>query len=296
MAAALHAGAGFCYNVRMNVTIVGLGLIGGSLAKAAMRAGHSVCAITRTPPTDAPLPVCSVKDGAPFAAQADLVLVALPPAAVVPWIESNAGIFKDGAIVVDATGVKGTVCAALRRFALQDRWTFVGGHPMAGKERNGFAHATANLFDGASMILTPYPSCGRGPLDRLEAFFRGLGFGRVVFTTPEHHDRMIALTSQLAHVVSSAYVRDPLALEHAGYSAGSFQDMTRVARLDPVVWTDLFLANREALSETLGGLIGRLGAFKDALDAADAQTLRNLLAEGRDARLKADGEDRKEAQ
>ena len=274
----------------MNVTIAGLGLIGGSFAKAAVRAGHAVRAVTRTPPQDAPFPVCAVADGAPFVAAADLVLVALPPAAVVPWIEANAGTFKEGAIVVDATGVKGTICAALRPYALQDRWTFIGGHPMAGREVGGFAHASADLFKGASMILTPYPSCGRKPLDLLAAFFQSLGFARTVVTTPEHHDRMIALTSQLAHVVSSAYVRDPLALEHAGYSAGSFHDMTRVARLDPDTWTDLFLANRAALSAVLGGLIDRLSDFKAALDAADAAALRARLAQGRAARLAASGE------
>ena len=273
----------------MDITIVGLGLIGGSLAKAAIRAGHDVRGITRTPPPDAPFPVCTSAEGRPFAAAADLVLVALPPAAVVPWVEAHADVFKDGAVVVDATGVKGSVCAALRRYALQDRWTFIGGHPMAGREVSGFTSSSADLFDGASMILTPYPSCGRRPLDMLEDFFRGLGFGRVVITTPEHHDRMIALTSQLAHVVSSAYVRDPLAQEHAGYSAGSFQDMTRVARLDPDIWTDLFLANSTALSEVLGGVLERLSEFKAALDAGDAEKMRKLLAEGRAARLKASG-------
>ena len=193
-------------------------------------------------------------------------------------------------VVVDATGVKETICDALRKYALQDRWTFVGGHPMAGKEVGGFAHASADLFRNASMILTPYPSCGRKPLDLLDGFFRELGFGRVVFTTPAHHDRMIALTSQLAHVVSSAYVRDPLAPEHAGYSAGSFHDMTRVARLDPETWTDLFLANRSALLDVLNGLIDRLSEFKTALDTADADALRDLLAQGRAARLAASGE------
>ena len=276
--------------MKQNVVIVGLGLIGGSFAKAAARAGYAVSAVTRTPPADAPFPVRTVADGRPFVSAADLILVALPPAAVVPWIEAHADAFKEGAIVVDATGVKETICAALRKYALQDRWTFVGGHPMAGKEVGGFAHASADLFRNASMILTPYPSCGRKPLDLLDGFFRELGFGRVVITTPAHHDRMIALTSQLAHVVSSAYVRDPLALEHAGYSAGSFQDMTRVARLDPGTWTDLFLANRSALLDVLNGLIGRLSEFQKALDAADADALRDLLAQGRAARLAASGE------
>ena len=273
----------------MNVTIIGLGLIGGSLARAAQRAGHVVRAVTRTPPPDAPFPVCASADGAQFVAAADVVLIALPPAAVVPWVESHADVFKDGAIVVDATGVKGSICEALRKYALQDRWTFIGGHPMAGKEVSGFANSTADLFKGASMILTPYPSCGRKPIDLLEKFFAELGFGRVVITTPEHHDRMIALTSQLAHVVSSAYVRDPLAQEHAGYSAGSFHDMTRVARLDPDIWTDLFLANRQALVETLDGLVGRLAEFRSAIGSGDADTLRTLLTKGRMARLAASG-------
>ena len=131
------------------------------------------------------------------------------------------------------------------------------------------------------MILTPYPSCGRGPLDMLEAFFKELGFGRVVFTTPEHHDEMIALTSQLAHIVSSAYIQDPRAPDHAGFSAGSFYDMTRVARLNPDIWTELFLANKGALSSVLGGLVERLTEFKTALDAQDAPRLHALLDKGR---------------
>lgn len=272
----------------MIVGIIGLGLIGGSFAKAATRAGHSVAAWNRTRATAeaavADGSAAAVLDGdmTSAAGSPDVYLVSLPPSAVVPWIDAHQHAFKQGAVVVDATGVKGTICAALRKYAYDDTpWTFVGGHPMAGREVSGYANATADLFQGASMILTPYPSCGRGPLDMLDAFFRALGFGNVVFTTPERHDEMIALTSQLAHVVSSAYIQDPLAKDHAGFSAGSFCDMTRVARLDPDVWTDLFLANRDALSSVLGGLVARLGEYKDALDAGDAARLRGLLERGR---------------
>lgn len=266
---------------------MGLGLIGGSFAKAAAQAGHAVCVWNRTRATADRAVAEGVAQGVledDFGA-CDVIVVALPPNAVVPWIDAHEKTFRKGAIVVDATGVKGTICAALEKYAFQDRWTFVGGHPMAGKEVSGWDNASANLFRNASMILTPYPSCGRGPLDTLEAFFKGLGFGRVVFTTPQHHDRMIALTSQLAHVVSSAYVQDPLAQEHAGYSAGSFNDMTRVARLDPAIWTDLFLANRDALLVTLEGLVARLDGYRAALAARDADALRALLAAGRAARL-----------
>ena len=266
---------------------MGLGLIGGSFAKAAAQAGHAVCVWNRTRATADRAVAEGVAQGVledDFGA-CDVIVVALPPNAVVPWIDAHEKTFRKGAIVVDATGVKGTICAALEKYAFQDRWTFVGGHPMAGKEVSGWDNASANLFRNASMILTPYPSCGRGPLDTLEAFFKGLGFGRVVFTTPQHHDRMIALTSQLAHVVSSAYVQDPLAQEHAGYSAGSFNDMTRVARLDPAIWNDLILANRDALLVTLEGLVARLDGYRAALAARDADALRALLAAGRAARL-----------
>ena len=272
----------------MTVGIVGLGLIGGSFAKAATRAGHRVAAWNRTRATsdravaDGAAAAVLEEDMTSTAGRPDLYLVSLPPDAVVPWIDAHQFAFKSGAVVVDATGVKGTICAALRKYAYDDTlWTFVGGHPMAGKEVSGYANATPDLFADASMILTPYPSCGRGPLDMLEAFFRELGFGRVVFTTPEHHDEMIALTSQLAHVVSSAYIQDPLAKDHAGFSAGSFYDMTRVARLNPDIWTELFLDNRAALSSVLGGLVERLAAFKAALDAEDAPRLRELLDRGR---------------
>ena len=241
----------------MVVGVIGLGLIGGSFAQAATRAGHRVAVWNRTRATaeravaeDAAAAVLE-EDMTSTAGSPDLYLISLPPDAVVPWIDAHQVAFKPGAVVVD------------------------------GKEVSGYANATPDLFADASMILTPYPSCGRGPLDMLEAFFKELGFGRVVFTTPEHHDEMIALTSQLAHVVSSAYIQDPRAKDHAGFSAGSFYDMTRVARLNPDIWTDLFLANKEALSSVLGGLVERLAAFKSALDAEDAPRLRDLLDKGR---------------
>ena len=272
----------------MTVGVIGLGLIGGSFAQAATRAGHRVAVWNRTRVTseravaDGAAAAVLEEDMTSTAGRPDLYLVSLPPDAVVPWIDAHQFAFKSGAVVVDATGVKGTICAALRKYAYDDTpWTFVGGHPMAGKEVSGYANATPDLFADASMILTPYPSCGRGPLDMLEAFFRELGFGRVVFTTPEHHDEMIALTSQLAHVVSSAYIQDPLAKDHASFSAGSCYDMTRVARLNPDIWTELFLDTRAALSSVLGGLVERLAAFKVALDAEDAPRLRELLDRGR---------------
>lgn len=275
----------------MDIAVVGLGLIGGSFVKAFTAAGHRVHVWNRTRATAERAVAEGIAQDvlADDFSGADVVVIALPPNRIVDWIDAHAASFKSGAVVVDAAGVKADICAALSKYAFQDRWTFVGGHPMAGKEVSGWENATPHLFHGASMILTPYPSCGRGPLDLLDALFREIGFTHVVHTTPEHHDRMIALTSQLAHIVSSAYIQDPLAQDHRGYSAGSFRDMTRVARLDPDIWTDLFCANRTALLDVLDGLIDRLGRYRAALAANDSAALRALLAKGRAERLSAWG-------
>lgn len=256
--------------VRMTVGIRGMGLIGGSFEKAFAAAGHTVVNLKGA---------CGELIGG-----CDLVVVCLPPRMVAPWIIRHSGDFSSGAVVVDAAGVKEGICRELEPVAANARWTFVGGHPMAGKERNGYANSDGALFRGASMIFTPYPHTAERTLERLKRIFSELGFSRFVVTDPRRHDRMIAYTSQLAHVVSSAYVRDELAREHIGFSAGSYQDMTRVATMDPETWSDLFLANREALSETIVRLKSRLDEFCEALDNCDSERLKRLIAQGREAK------------
>lgn len=250
----------------MNITVIGRGLIGGSLAKAAIRAGHDASAFD--------------KGEKPKVANADVVFIAVPPSAVVEVVDSIAQEVKEGSVVVDMTGVKGFVYEALKKHACSKRFTFIGGHPMAGKEVTGWANSSADLFDGASMILVPYPSCGRLVLDMLEALFRQLGFARVVFTDPAHHDEMIAFTSQLCHLISSAYVRDELAPDHVGYSAGSFRDMVRVGAPDPDIWTELFTLNRDALLPVLTRYIERLEDFREALEGNDFERLHRALENG----------------
>ena len=254
----------------MTVGIRGMGLIGGSFEKAFRNAGHSVLNLKTASAAD--IRSC------------ELVIVCLPPLLVAPWIREHADDFADGALVTDAAGVKGVVCAALSNLSKAVRWIYVGGHPMAGKERSGYANAAADLFRGASMIFTPYVWTEPAVVERLKTVFAEIGFSRFVITDPDRHDEMIAYTSQLAHVVSSAYVRDELSASHLGFSAGSYQDMTRVATVDPDIWTDLFLSNREALDAVLTRLIDRLGGYRDALRAADAEALRLLLTEGRKAK------------
>lgn len=183
------------------------------------------------------------------------MFIATWPRAAVTYVQEHAAAFKKGAWVIDLCGVKRAVCGPLFETARENGFTFIGGHPMAGIEYWGFDHATATLFDNASMILTPPPGTDIRTLSDLKHFFRGLGFGRVVMTTPEEHDRLIGYTSQLAHVVSSAYVKSPEAMKHPGFSAGSFKDMTRVARLSEKMWTELFLLNRDELQGELDALI-----------------------------------------
>ena len=254
----------------MTVGIRGLGLIGGSFEKAFVRAGHRVL---------------NLKDASPDEIRAcSLVIVCLPPLLVAPWIKEHAGDFADGAGVTDAAGVKDVVCGELEELAAKSAWTYVGGHPMAGKERSGYANSTADLFIGASMIFTPYAFTPSEVVERLKEVFSEIGFARFVVADPKRHDEMIAYTSQLAHVVSSAYVQDPLSRTHLGFSAGSYQDMTRVATVDPDIWTDLFLSNACALDGVLTRLMDRLAGYREAIRSGDAQTLKNLLAEGRRAK------------
>ena len=249
----------------LRVAVVGLGLIGGSFFKAARLAGHTVTGLHH-----------GESDGLSVA---DLVLVCLPPEAIVPWIKANARHFCRGALVVDICGVKAPIAAAMRE-VVRDGWHFVGGHPMAGREVSGFANSKADLFTGASMILTPEASLPEFALVTLRNFFRSVGFHRTVLTTPENHDSMIAFTSQLCHVVATAYARDPRAPEAVGYSAGSYANMTRVATQDAAVWSALYLENRAALLDSLDGLITRLGEFRDALSAADLPRIKKLIDEG----------------
>jgi len=253
----------------MKIAIAGMGLIGGSLYKAAERAGHEVIGIRRNDPVDV--------------SAADIVFVALPPDAIIPWIRRYAGGFKRGAVVIDVCGVKTPIMSAMAETP-PDGWTFVGGHPMAGKEVSGFANSTPDLFKGASMILTPMPDVAPSTIDALRSLFAELGFGRVVVTDAAHHDEMIAFTSQLCHVIASAYSQDPRVHEAVGYSAGSYANMTRIATMDPSTWASLFLSDRAALVEVLDGFISRLGEFRSAIAESDRSRLESLITVGAEAK------------
>ena len=276
----------------MKVGIVGLGLIGGSMAKAIKKkTAHTVLAWDVSEQVRAGVKLAEAADG--FLdngdpSECDLILLAIYPEATVDYVKKFASKFKRGAMVVDCAGVKRIVCEPLERVAKEHGFIFCGAHPMAGIERKGFAYATAHLFDGATMILTPYTGTDIGEMNNLSMFFKSIGFARMQVATDKEHDQMIAYTSQLAHVVSSAYIKSELSPKFKGFSAGSFHDMTRVAKLNESMWTELFLANSDYLSEEIDDLIARLQAYSRVIREKDADALKALLKEGKEKRLAVD--------
>ncbi len=272
----------------MKIAIIGLGLIGGSLARTIkVHTDHTVLGCDLNPQTiqqaflmgaiDAELTDASLRE-------CDMVLVSLYPGAIIEWVKNHAADFKPGCLVIDCGGVKQHICAELVPLARAGEWHFIGGHPMAGREFSGFRYAKDDLFDGASMILCTDGLDDPELLQNARDFFLDLGFRRVQFTDPKTHDEMIAYTSQLAHVVSSAYVKCPLAESHKGFSAGSFADMTRVARLNEGMWTELFFENRDALLPVMEDLVQRVTEYRDALRDKDRPGMERLLREGRETK------------
>lgn len=271
----------------MNIGVIGLGLIGGSLAKAIKKnTTHTVLGKDINEETMKKATLTGAIDGElTDISLADLLIVSLYPSATVKFIEENADKIKKGAIVTDVSGVKKSVCDKLFPLAEEKGFSFIGGHPMAGVEFSGFDYSKDALFKNASMILVPSKKESIGNCELLSELFKSLGFTRIQFTTPEEHDKMIALTSQLAHVISSAYVKSPSALNHKGFSAGSFRDMTRVARLNESLWSELFFANKENLLTEIDGLIEHLIEYKTALSEDDEEMMIELLKEGTKRKL-----------
>ena len=271
----------------MKVGIVGLGLIGGSAAKAFKAAGHTVygydidATVLGYARLDGTIDKELAKNTLP---QCNLILLTATPAAVIGYLADNAPHIAIQALVVDFCGTKRAVCEQGFAFAAQYGFTFVGGHPMAGLQYSGYKHSRATLFGGASFIMVPPVHDDINLLDRVKQALAPLDFKKFVVTTADFHDRMIAYTSQMCHVVSNAFIKSPSAQYHKGYSAGSFRDFTRVSRLNEKMWTELFLENRENLLAELDLLIDSLNQYRDAMAAGDADTLCRLLREGRIAK------------
>lgn len=276
----------------MIVGILGLGLIGGSLARAYALEGHTVYAADKNEQIlsfamlagavhgrldDTTIPSC------------DLILLAIYPEGSASWLESNAHLISKDTLVMDCCGIKREICQRCFPMAENYGFTFVGGHPMAGSQFSGFKYSRADLFDGAPMVLVPPVFDNMALLDRVKQVLAPCHFGHFSVTTAEEHDKKIAFTSQMCHIVSNAYIKSPTALDHKGFSAGSYRDLTRVAWLNPQMWAELFLENKENVLFELDCFIENLNAYRNAISAENMSDLIKLLEDGKRRKEEVDG-------
>lgn len=276
----------------MNVGILGLGLIGGSLSRAYALDGHTVFACEK----DESMLSFAMLAGAVHGKldettipNCDLILLAIYPDGSASWLERNARLISQEALVMDCCGVKREVCQRCFPLAEAYGFTFVGGHPMAGSQFSGFKYSRSNLFQGQPMVLVPPVFDDILLLDRVKDALKPCRFGSFSVTTADEHDKMIAFTSQMPHIVSNAYIKSPTAQDHKGFSAGSYKDLTRVAWLNPQMWAELFLDNQDHILRELNFYIESLTAYRDAITNGDSQQLIMLLEEGKKRKEEVDG-------
>lgn len=277
----------------MDIGIVGLGLMGGSMAKATKsRTTHRVYGQDTNEETMMMARMSGAIDGTfddAKISECSLIVLAVRPCAAIDWVQDHASAIGSATVLVDLCGVKRVVVDAIAPIAEREGFHYIGGHPMAGTENGGFINSDADMFLGASMILTPDEHADIQMLDMLKGFFLTIGFDNLTFSTPEEHDRIIAYTSQLCHITSNAFVKSPTAQTQMGFSAGSFKDLTRVAKLDENMWTELFLDNSDQLADEVELLIDELTPYLEALRSQDADRLRTLLKDGREKKATAGG-------
>lgn len=276
----------------MTVGILGLGLIGGSVARAYALEGHTVYAIQRNENMLSFAMLAGAVHGKldeSTIGECDLILLAIYPEGSAAWLDRNAHLVSKDAIVIDCCGTKRCICQRCFPLAEKYGFTFVGGHPMAGSQFSGFKYSRANLFSGAPMVLVPPVFDDMGLLNRVKDALKPCGFGSYSVTTAEEHDKMIAFTSQMPHIVSNAFIKSPTAQNHKGFSAGSYKDLTRVAWLNPQMWAELFLENKDNVLVELDYYIKSLQAYQQALEAEDMDTLIALLEEGKKRKEAVDG-------
>ena len=268
----------------MNILVCGLGLIGASLAKQIKKnTRHTVLGWNRT----ASVTDKALRDGAidrtgeleELISEADITIINFYPQAIVPFIIEHKDCFKEDSIVTDSCGIKTKICNEIQEYNEKYHFNFyyIGAHPMAGREVGGYDNSLDNLFDNASFICTPYEDTPKNKTDALVGLANDIGFARTVVTSPEHHDEMIAFTSQIAHVLACSYVLSPLAPMHPGYSAGSYRDVSRVARINADMWADLFIDNKKALVDEIDDLVSNLMKFKYNIVNEDANELKMLM-------------------
>lgn len=276
----------------MIVGIVGLGLIGGSLARAYKQKKHTVYGFDLDDKILDVAKMVNVIDDdldKDTIARCDCILIALYPKATVKYLEDMGKYIDNKTIVIDCCGVKEEVCEAGFKIAKKYGFTFVGGHPMAGKQYSGFKYSREDLFENASMIIVPEKCDNIEFLNKIKEMLLPAGFGKITVSTAKEHDKIIAFTSQMPHIVSNAFIKSPTAREHNGFSAGSYKDLTRVAWLNEYMWTELFFDNKENLVKELDYFIEETTKYKDALINDDRDKMVELLRDGRICKEEVDG-------
>ena len=287
------------------VGIIGLGLIGGSFAKAYKENSNAkVLGFNRSTATthfammdgtlDGELILKNENEAAEnekgnLLSDCDLVIISLYNQAIIDFVKNNAKNFKKGALVIDAGGLKRRICKECFPVAKENGFIFAGGHPMAGKKFSGYKYSTGKLYRDASMIIVPDESYDMFLIERIKDALAPCNFGRITVTSADKHDQMIAFTSEMAHIVSNAYIKSPTAREHLGFSAGSYKDMTRVAWLNEDMWTEIFMENKDNLIYELDTIINYLGEYKKALETDDSKFLHDILHDGKVAKEEVDG-------
>lgn len=267
----------------MIITVVGLGLIGGSLCKTIKKhTDYTVYGIDTNKETiKMALSQGAIDAETDNLGLADITIVSLYPTVTIDYIKQNSDKFKKDSIVIDTCGIKKSIVESVTPILNENDVTFIGVHPMAGREFSGFEYSLDNLFDSASFIITPTEDTPQAKINLITDFAYAINFKKVITATPEEHDDIIAFTSQLAHIVSSSYIKSPTHQRQMGFSAGSFLDLTRVAKLNEDMWTPLFMLNREPLCREIDCIIDHLNEYRNALENSDSERLRQLLRDGR---------------
>jgi len=272
------------------IGIVGLGLIGGSMARAIKaNTENIVLGLDIREDVQKSAAAQNVIDGVLAENdlhRCDMVIIALYPRDTIAFVKRNMENFKKGTVIIDCAGVKTNICGGLSQLAAQNNLYFIGGHPMTGIEKSGFENSFAHMFDGATIILCKDKFTNIIALRAAEKLFTSIGFLNVTITTADEHDKIIAFTSQLAHIVASAYIRSETAKMQVGFSAGSYKDLTRVAWLNEHMWTELFLENRDYLTKEIDSLTARLTEYSNALKDGDEKELKTLLLNGKTSKQK----------
>lgn len=276
----------------MKVGILGLGLIGGSLAKAYKKSNNLVYAYDNDSSILSFAKVSNVIDhdlNQETIPECALILLCIYPEASLDWLKANACFISKETIVIDCCGVKKNICEQGFKIAEDNGFTFVGGHPMAGAQYSGFKNSSATLFKGAPMVLVPPIYDDVNLYDKIKTLLADLEFSNISVTTANEHDRVISFTSQLPHIISNCFVKSETIKKHKGFSAGSYRDLSRVAWMNTTMWNELFFENKEMLLNELNLFINNINEYKIALENNDKEKLESLLEEGKKQKEEVDG-------